>query len=112
MNTASYPETVRPFLDADRLAGLFAVRAAPTSEALELLAETIEALPDDELVGLAVDAGRVAADLDVIPEARALAACTARAAETAHDGLCNWDALVGLLDAGRALLDATEGERS
>jgi hypothetical protein len=115
VNSAGHTPTLRRVLTPQRMVELFTVRRVGTEDAPAILAEVFESFDDDELVGLVIDAGALAGDLNQPPGIRRLAASLACVAESALTGLTSWDALYDLIDAGlavRAHERNTDGSKS
>lgn len=118
MNTAGYPTTLRPVLTADGLVRRFALaacRGRVSGARLEAIASAAAAVFDifdeQELIGLVVDCGAIAADLDQPLGVKRLAATVALAAESAHDeGACTWDRALDWLVAGEYLHYETQAK--
>jgi len=110
MNTTGYEKTLRPVMSADELVRLYGIkRNGPIDpERLDEIAAACAAVFDiadgDELMGLVVDAGAIAADLAQPIGVRRLAATVALAAESRHEkGTCDWDRALDWLEAGEYL---------
>jgi hypothetical protein len=105
VNVSGYPTERRPALSADELVDLFGIPAGGrvTPEAVAVMADCLEGLDELVLVGLVVDAGELAADLEQPASVRRLAAGLASACESAVTAsLCDWDAVWDMLEAGKA----------
>jgi len=98
VNTADYEKNLRPAMSVGELLEMFG--GWPAHErAVPIVAEVFEEIPAEELVGVVVDAGEIAADLDQPAGVRRLEACVASVAESALGGLADWDAVCDLLEA-------------